>query len=294
MFSILPIIDFFLCFSIIAQAGKSVRESFLISSIVWAALALIVTGCLSSLHYVTDSGIAAAWFGIFIILILITLSRIFCVKPFSMPQVKIWHSLEKVEKIWLLTIIAFMVTTVVVAILSPPNSRDSLAYHMSRVMHWLQNKSVDPYPTSVMRQLIMPPLSEYIILQFQALLENDRFANLVQCFYLAGVCIAVSMLAKQFGADRKGQIFCALIAVTNPVALLQSASTLNDLGAAYWVVCALYFLIRIIQQVNFSFVSLIWFGLSISLAIATKGLYIFCSGCAVRLAIYKPGQKIHS
>src|SRR5439155_22892941 len=36
-----------------------------------------------------------------------------------------------------------------------PNNRDSLAYHLSRIAHWIQDGGVFHYPTHVLRQLTL-------------------------------------------------------------------------------------------------------------------------------------------
>ena len=66
------------------------------------------------------------------------------------------------------------------AIFIPPNNWDSMAYHLPRVEHWIQNKNIYPYPTNIVRQVLTSPLSEYMIANFQILSSTDAFSNLVQ------------------------------------------------------------------------------------------------------------------
>src|SRR5690242_18911992 len=73
------------------------------------------------------------------------------------------------------TIFAF---TLVIAIVAPPNNWDSTTYHMARVLNWIQQESVNHFPTYNLRQIELNPWAEYAILQFQLLSGGDYLANL--------------------------------------------------------------------------------------------------------------------
>lgn len=124
-----------------------------------------------------------------------------------------------------------------IAVVAPPNNWDSMTYHMSRVVHWMQNRSVEHYPTSYVPQLYHPPWAEFAIMHFQILSGGDRFANLVQWLSMVGSAIAVSLIAKQLGANLRGQVFAAVFAATLPMGILQGSSTQNDYAVCFWVVC---------------------------------------------------------
>ena len=57
----------------------------------------------------------------------------------------------------------------IIAFISPPNTADTLTYHMPRVMHWQQNQSVQHYYTDISRQLYQPPFLEFNLLHLQVL-----------------------------------------------------------------------------------------------------------------------------
>ena len=65
--------------------------------------------------------------------------------------------------IFLLIILPLLLLSIFI----PPNNWDSMAYHLPRVEHWIQNKNVYPYPTNIVRQVLTSPLSEYMIANFQ-------------------------------------------------------------------------------------------------------------------------------
>ena len=86
--------------------------------------------------------------------------------------------LPKKDKHFLLLIFLIIILPLfLLAIFIPPNNWDSMAYHLPRVEHWIQNKNIYPYPTNIVRQIVSPPLSEYIIANFQNLSNTDAFSN---------------------------------------------------------------------------------------------------------------------
>jgi hypothetical protein len=121
------------------------------------------------------------------------------------------------------------VLTLAVALASPPNTWDSLSYHMPRVMHWAQNHSVAHYVTHIDRQLYLNPLAEYAILHSVLLSGGDRMANLPQWLSLWVAALAVYSLARSLGGTRASGLLAALFFFTLPMVLLQSSSTQNDL-----------------------------------------------------------------
>ena len=46
------------------------------------------------------------------------------------------------DKCLLVAIFFMLLTTLVTALISPPNNWDSMTYHMSRVEYWIQNKAI--------------------------------------------------------------------------------------------------------------------------------------------------------
>ena len=183
----------------------------------------------------------------------------------------------------MLGVIAFyLAITFLVAIVAPPNTNDSMQYHMSRVMHWIVNRSVDFFPTPSDRQLWMPPFAEYAILHFQILAGSDLFANLVQWLAMVGSVIGVSLIASRLGAGQKGQVFAALFAVTLPMGVLQSTSTQTDYVAAFWGVCFAFFAIsesnRFIDESSGRLsINSILLALAFGLGILTKGTFVVCA-----------------
>jgi hypothetical protein len=152
-----------------------------------------------------------------------------------------WHGWSS---IWVLIIIAFAATSLVVALASPPNTNDSLQYHMSRVAHWASQRSLDHFATPIERQLWMPPFAEIAVANLYILASSDRLVNLVQWAGMVVCLLGVSLIAGRLGAGREGRAMAGLFAATLPMGILQSTSTQNDYVTAVWVVCLAYFALK--------------------------------------------------
>ena len=169
--------------------------------------------------------------------------------------------------------------TLVVALVSPPNTWDSMTYHSARVAEWYSHGTVAFYPTSIDRQLWQPPFAEYLVLlTYGALGQHDYLANVPQWLAGIGVVVAAMQIAKLLGASRTYQTVAAFLAATTPAIILESTSTQTDLLAALWVAAAAYLaLLRYTQPHAAGGVRALWFGAALGLAIGTKGTAIlFC------------------
>lgn len=125
--------------------------------------------------------------------------------------------------------------TLFLALAYAPNYSDSLAYHLPRIMHWLQNGSLAPYPTSIDRQIGMAPLNAWIHLQSMAIGQNDWFVNLPQWLAFAGLLPGVMRLAAQLGYGRKQGLIAAFFFCTLPIAIMQSGNSESCLIVTFWL-----------------------------------------------------------
>jgi hypothetical protein len=137
--------------------------------------------------------------------------------------------------------------TGLIAFVAPPNNYDSMTYHLGRVVHWIQNHGVQHYPTNIDRQLFMPPWAEFAITHFYLLSADDRLANAVQWLSMLGSIVGVSLIAKELGGDRDCQVLASLVAACLPMGILQASSTQNDYVVTFWLVCFVYYVVRILR-----------------------------------------------
>lgn len=112
-----------------------------------------------------------------------------------------------------------------------PNNFDSMTYHLARVAYWLQNHSVEPYPTNIARQIVLTPGAEYLLLGLQVIARSDRLASLVQLGSWAAMVFAAPPVVRALGASRRAAAWAGVLVGTLPLALLQASSTQNDLVA---------------------------------------------------------------
>ena len=216
-------------------------------------------------------------FNLFVLTIFWGLINIICLIKFHVPSISFkrelknfYISLEQSTKLYLGVIIIFIFIPLLFQTLYvPPNNWDSMTYHMSRVEHWRQNENVYPYPTGNIRQVILSPLAEYIIANFQILSQADYFANLVQFLAWIGVFFGLTLLVKRLGYLRHHQFVIGILFLSIPMALFQSTTTQNDLVASFFLISFLYLGFELIQ-LNFKLGTSIFFVLAIALGGFTK------------------------
>jgi hypothetical protein len=156
------------------------------------------------------------------------------------------------------------------AIFIPPNNWDSMAYHLPRVEHWIQNKNIYPYPTNIVRQVLTSPLSEYIIANFQILASTDSFSNLVQFSSFIFILFSATLIFSLLKIGIKGQLFLILALLSLPMMLFQATTTQTDLLASFFFLSFILFAIIIIQTESNFKTNFIFLALSLTLGILTK------------------------
>jgi len=266
---ILPIIVIteltFLFYTCIPQAQRSIRESFLMAMVLACACATLLAESLSLFNAVNMLTIRVAWFIAASFLAWLTYRK----RSFSSWQIpKV--SLTWYEVVVLCAVVFIALLSALIAFQCPPNTADSLTYHLPRVMCWAQNGSLSYYPTPVVHQLNFPPGAEILLLHVYLLAGDDRWFNFLQWFAMIGSVIGISVLVKRLGAGTWEQLLAALVAVTVPMGVLQSNSTQTDYVLTLWVVCTVVFVWRAVY-VEENMASVLWIGLSVALAFLTKG-----------------------
>jgi len=249
--------------------GEAWRRALVKAALVCGAIVTASTEILSLFHALTAGGLVLTWS----VALLATI--VACWRLGACTRVRLWVKgrgwrISFPEAALLAGLAAILLLTALVAWVSPPNTTDSHLYHMSRVVHWAENASLDHYPTSYEVQLWFPPWAETAILTLRLLWGNDQPAGLVQWLSYAGCLVVAAGIAGLLGAGRQGRWLAAVFCASIPMAILQSTSTQNDLAVAFWLLCIGYLLLAQAPRPVRAGGSL-WMGLAIGLGILTKG-----------------------
>ncbi len=286
-----------LCFgqaTVLSGRGHRWREALLAGAIVWGALVVIFTEGLSLLGLLTWPWLVALWgWATVTALSVLVLTRLLTPRPplhhvergrRAATGVSPAHLPERMVVLAICGLGAIVVIAGLTTILAPPNTYDSMTYHLPRVMHWSQNRSVAHYPTHIPRQLHFPPGAEFILTHLRILAGNDRLLNPVQWLGMVGSVIGVSLLAQRLGATGAGQVLASVVAATLPMGMLQASSTQNDYVVTFWLVCLTYFSLAAIRSPGWGVSAAV--GASLGLALLTKATaYLFAAPLLVWLLV---------
>jgi hypothetical protein len=220
------------------------RVAFMRAAILWGVYAVAATELLSLVHGITPLGLAIAW-ALPVVFSGGWLLRRRRQHTLRYPRLNLpAHPLEWVLVLGLGVILAL---TALVAWLAPPQTWDSLNYHLPRVAHWAQEGAVRHFATGIDKQNSMSPGAEITILHLYVLAGGDRLANFPAWSAIFGSILAASWVARQLGGGRTGQLLAAVVAATIPMGLVQASSTMTDAIVAFWVICAVSETLRLRQ-----------------------------------------------
>jgi hypothetical protein len=188
--------------------------------------------------------------------------------------------------------VPFLVVTVIasitlfIALTTVPNNWDSQTYHLPRIEHWIQNRSLVFYPTSITRQNDMGPVAEILLLQLRVLGGSDSLYPIVQWISMLCSVGAVYRITQQLrGSETKGWIAAVFLA-TLPIGILESTSTQNDYVVAALLCCFVTLGLETIQQPSAPFGLVVAVAAAAGLSGMAKPIgFLFGSGFALWFAI---------
>lgn len=172
-------------------------------------------------------------------------------------------------KPFLAPLVIVILPTLLIALITLPNTWDALSYHIARVDHWQQNHTVAFFPTLISRQNESQPLAEYVILTFQVLGQNELLSNAVQWAFMTMSLVLVYGIARALQLTRAAANFAVVFAATIPVMVLEASSTQTDCVAAFWVLCFVLMALNWRRQQRAA--DLVFACLALAFAVMTKG-----------------------
>ena len=274
MLALIPLLAFVGLFLVLCRFSPADwRLAFLRAAIGWGVYMVLATELLSLFRLVTAAGLAAAW----LLPCLACGGWLFWSRNPRRRQTlqemrqllrRLWPE-AWADRLLLLGLAAVLAITALVACFSPPQTWDSLTYHLSRVAHWAQQRAVMHYATGIEVQNVTPPGSEMIMLQFYVLQQGDRLTTFVGWFAMLGSLIGVSRIARSLGCDLRGQLLAAVFLGSLPMGIIQASSTIADYVVAAWVVCAAVEIVDVFVD-GFCPGRIVFVSLAAGLALLTK------------------------
>ncbi len=180
-----------------------------------------------------------------------------------------------IEKIMLFVMVILFVVLFVGALFTVPYNYDSMTYHLARIGHWIDFKSVNHYVSNIDRQIYSPVLAEYNLLHIMSLSGSDTYVNFLQYFSMIGTCIFLYKTARMLGTSKVFSLFACFLFVTMPLTISQSVTTQNDLYATLWFSIFVYYLVTFIVEDHIDFskeqrIRLILIGATVGFAFLAK------------------------
>ncbi len=271
---------------------KDWRVSLLSAAVVWGVFLTLSTEFLNLFHAINFDSLVAIWLGFTACLMILFLGRSkTCDRSPISPDSNFWDRWDRFDYLLLLSSGLIVLIIGITAIVAPPNNWDSLSYVMPRVMHWMQNHSINHYPAHYTSQLYNGPWADFALMHLQILSGGDRWANLLQWLSMIGCLIGVSLITKSLGGGWKEQIFAVLLCATIPVGILHASNSKNTYVITFWLICLTHYsLVMLRHKPNWHLT--FFASMSLGLAILTKGTaYIYALPLLIWL-IFSAAQQL--
>jgi hypothetical protein len=217
------------------MAALSVRGAFVAAFVLFELFVVAITETASVGHHLTRAVVAITWGVVVVALFGALRGRVrglWCGRRDSVASMRAAvRVLDIEERIWLAIIASEFIVLGVIGWLYPPSNGDSMVYHLPRVEHWIQNRSVAPYASHYLAQVELSPLHEYNLLHLHLLWGGDRLDGYMQLSAAIVCVVGASEVARLLGARRKIQVLASLLCATIPSLILEATSTQNNVFA---------------------------------------------------------------
>lgn len=267
MLEFLPVAVFLLLFQLFRSHLGGVRLAFLAAAVTWAAYATVLSEALGAFHLLERTQVAVLWS-------VAGAALLYAVARARRPALRLdWRSLDPLSRALAAVIAALAAILAVTALNCPPNTYDVAAYHLPRILMWVQDRSLAFFPTHMANMNFMPPGNEILQLQFVLLGRGDLLANCTQWFAWLGTLAAVSLALQRLGGGARVQWTGAFLAACLPEAVLVATGAKNDVTLTFWLLTSFALALVLRDETNPIHAALL--GLAIGLALLTKSLAWF-------------------
>jgi hypothetical protein len=135
-----------------------------------------------------------------------------------------------------------LVYAIALAVATPEDEGDALAYHVPRAAFWAQRHAVSYISHAAdVRLNVNPTFAEVGVLFTMLASGTQRFVGLVQIAALVACAVGVAGLARRLGFGTRAAVFGAAVFAGFPVVVTQSWTAQNDLVVASFLAAATYF-----------------------------------------------------
>ncbi len=251
----------------------SARGALVIAFLAFEALVAFVSEGSSVGHHFDATTVAVIWSLITLVLLALSVPRLALLHlgPTVHQARQRLAGLNVEEWAWLTVVVASFAILAVIGWLYPPSNADSLVYHLTRAVHWIQEGSVAPFATHYLAQIELSPLHEYNMAHLHLLTGgSDRLDGYVQLAAAATCVVGASEVARLLGGSRRAQFMAAVVCVTIPSLILEATSTQNNDFAGAIGIALLVVILGWRAERGWA-VPAALLGLGVGLAVLTKG-----------------------
>lgn len=169
-------------------------------------------------------------------------------------------------------LLAVALVVLVLSLITTPYNWDSMTYHLPRIAHWAQNRSVAHFATNCDRQISSPVLAEFVNLHVYILCRgHDLFFNLLQSMSYLTCTVMVGAIAGRLSCGKGFRFVAMLLFMSMPSAFAESMTTQVDNFATVWM---LFFVYRLLDYVDVN--KAMRFDRNTVCRVGTMGLCVAC------------------
>lgn len=223
------------------------------SIVIWNIWSFFIVEALSDVNLLTGQMVFACW-GVFDVALLILIIRNIKTSPVCLRQIikaKIQESATNISQLkWNYLILSITgIIVLLLALVTVPYNWDSMTYHLPRIAHWAQNRSVAHYASNDVRQLSSPVLAEFVNLQvYLCSGRRDILFNMLQAVSFLVDAWFIYAITKKIGANEKFATLSVFLFMTMPIAFGEALNTQVDLFAALWLFIFVYYYIDLFEE----------------------------------------------